>query len=69
MIAKLKQTEFGKILYRLLRNSPDVWARIFSAVFQNDVIRLAHLYPANRRHNKKQIETLARFETLVERTR
>ncbi|NIZ13201.1 hypothetical protein [Phaeobacter sp. HF9A] len=62
MIAILKKTTFGKMLYRLSRTAlgrPLVW---FAALLQHEAIQPAHLIPAHRRHNQQQLDILSRFE-------
>ncbi|TNJ40939.1 hypothetical protein [Phaeobacter sp. B1627] len=68
MIAKLKQTAFGKTLYRLSRSSFGGPLRWSAAALQNEAIQPAHLAPANRRHNRTQAAILARFEARISKS-
>ena len=63
MIAKLKKTALGKILYRLSRSSFGAPLRRLSRLLQSEQMNLSHLRPAHRAHNRAQVLTLSRFET------
>ncbi|MCG7625985.1 hypothetical protein [Epibacterium sp. Ofav1-8] len=62
MIAKLKQTALGKLLYRLSRSTAGRPLAGLAALLQHEAIQLAHLKPAHRRHNQTQCDILAQFE-------
>lgn len=62
MIAKLKNTALGRILYRLSRSSFGAPLRHISRLLQSGQGHLSHLRPAHLAHNRAQIQTLSRFE-------
>lgn len=62
MLRKLKQTHFGKALYRLSRTSLGAPLRGLARLLQHDALDPAHLYMRNRAHNRRQREILSRFE-------
>jgi len=63
MIAKLKNTALGKMLYRLSRSSFGAPLHHISRLLHSGLGHLSHLHPANRAHNRAQTQTLSRFET------
>lgn len=63
MIAKLKNTALGKMLYRLSRSSFGAPLHQISRLLQSGQGHLSHLHPAHLAHNRAQIQTLSRFET------
>lgn len=62
MLRKLKQTHFGKVLYRLSRTSLGVPLRWAAVLLQHEALDPAHLSARNRAHNRRQTEILSRFE-------
>lgn len=62
MLRKLKQTTFGKALYRLSHNPLGAPLRGVARLLQHEALDPAHLYMRNRAHNRRQKEILSRFE-------
>ncbi|MFP3385588.1 hypothetical protein [Tritonibacter sp. SIMBA_163] len=65
MIAKLKQSAFGKILYRLSRSIFGRPLRRLSTWLQSESTQMVHMSAKNRQHNREQVEILERFETEI----
>jgi len=63
MIKKLKQSKFGKALYRLSRSPLGAPLRRLARLAQHERVQLTHLSRAHRQHNQKQTDVLGRFET------
>jgi hypothetical protein len=64
MIRRLKQSSFGKALYRLSRRSPAGWPlRILGWGLQSVDLALTHAKPVNKAHNRRQQEILSAFES------
>lgn len=64
MIRRIKQSSFGKSLYRLSRSGPAGWPlRLVARGVQTVDLTLTHAKPANKAHNRKQQEILSAFES------
>lgn len=61
MLQRLKQSSFGKLLYRMSRSAFGAPLRNLAQVLQHEALNPVHLASKNRTHNKTQIETLELF--------
>jgi len=66
MIAKLKKTALGELVYRLSRSALGWPLRRLSIWLQSEAFQLEHLSSVNRKHNQTQIAILEQFETETE---
>ncbi|EBA14555.1 hypothetical protein RSK20926_01132 [Roseobacter sp. SK209-2-6] len=62
MLQKLKQSSFGKLLYRLSRSSLGAPLRHLAQALQHEALNPAHLSARNRAHNKAQMQILKAFK-------
>jgi len=63
MLATLKKSRFGMALYRLSKRPVlGMTLRFVLRIFRHERLNPAHLLPANRAHNARQIRILRAFE-------
>lgn len=67
MLQRLKQSRLGKVLYRLSRSSFGSPLRLLARLVQHERLNPSHLAWRNRRHNRQQMQILARFEAKTRR--
>ncbi len=73
MIAKLKKTALGQLLYRVSRTQVGTPLRYMADMLKNNQNQRAHSLPQHKKHNQRQMDILAAFErnphTGIEHTR
>lgn len=63
MLAVLKKSRFGMALYRMSKRPVlGMTLRFILHIFRHERLNPAHLSPANRAHNARQMRTLRDFE-------
>ncbi|MEL0439193.1 hypothetical protein [Phycobacter sp. K97] len=67
MLQRLKQSGLGKVLYRLSRSPFGGPLRFLAGLVQHERLDPSHFAARNRRHNRQQMQILARFEAKTRR--